>query len=96
VQGNTVFSDLWDLPDRQFDRLSPLQQQIVYWLALNRESAAPAKLKAEILPEVSGRQLIELEALAQRSLNFTASTSLTQQPAIVEYVAERLLPTIEQ
>jgi hypothetical protein len=28
VQGNTVFSDLWDLLDRQFDRLSALQQPI--------------------------------------------------------------------
>ncbi|MCC3430296.1 MULTISPECIES: NB-ARC domain-containing protein [unclassified Microcoleus] len=99
VQGNTVFSDLWDLLDRQFDRLSPLQQQIMYWLAINQEAATPAKLKAEILPEVSGRQLMEaLEALAERSLifderslNYTASTSLMLQPAIAEYVRERLL-----
>ncbi|TAE57342.1 MAG: NB-ARC domain-containing protein, partial [Oscillatoriales cyanobacterium] len=98
-QGNTVFSDLWDLLDRQFDRLSPLQQQIMYWLAINQEAATPAKLKAEILPEVSGRQLMEaLEALAERSLifderslNYTASTSLMLQPAIAEYVRERLL-----
>ncbi|MCC3492388.1 MAG: AAA family ATPase [Microcoleus sp. PH2017_25_DOB_D_A] len=99
AQGNTVFSDLWDLLDRQFDRLSPLQQQIMYWLAINQEAATPAKLKAEILPEVSGRQLMEaLEALAERSLifderslNYTASTSLMLQPAIAEYVRERLL-----
>lgn len=99
VQGNTVFSDLWDLLDRQFDRLSPLQQQIMYWIAINQEAATPAKLKAEILPKVSGRQLMEaLEALAERSLiengrslNETGSTSLMQQPAIVEYVRERYL-----
>lgn len=36
AQGQTVFSDLWDLLDRQFERLSPLQQQIIYWLAINR------------------------------------------------------------
>ncbi|MEG3848243.1 NB-ARC domain-containing protein [Microcoleus sp. herbarium19] len=99
AQGNTVFSDLWDLLDRQFDRLSPLQQQIMYWIAINQEGATPAKLKAEILPEVSGRQLMEaLEALAERSLifderslNCTASTSLMLQPAIAEYVRERFL-----
>ncbi|MEG4394881.1 NB-ARC domain-containing protein [Microcoleus sp. BROC3] len=104
VQGNTVFSDLWDLLDRQFDRLSPLQQQIMYWIAINQEGATPAKLKAEILSKVSGRQLMEaLEALAERSLiehrrspDNTASTSLTLQPAIVEYVRERLLQTAEQ
>jgi len=99
AQGNTVFSDLWDLLDRQFDRLSPLQQQIMYWIAINQEKATPANLKAEILPEVSGRQLMEaLQALAdrslledERSLNYTASTSLMLQPAIAEYVRERLL-----
>jgi NB-ARC domain len=104
VQGNTVFSDLWDLLDRQFDRLSPLQQQIMYWIAINQEGATPAKLKAEILPKVSGRQLMEaLEALAERSLiedrrslNENASTSLMLQPAIVEYVRERLLQKVEQ
>jgi SpoVK/Ycf46/Vps4 family AAA+-type ATPase len=101
VQGNAVFSDLWDLLDRQFDRLSTLQQQIMYWIAINQEGATPAKLKAEILPKVSGRQLMEaLEALAERSLiedrrslNYTASTSLMLQPAIVEYIIERLIQT---
>ncbi|PSB50276.1 hypothetical protein C7B67_15120 [filamentous cyanobacterium Phorm 6] len=104
VQGNTVFSDLWDLLDRQFDRLSPLQQKIMYWIAINQEGATPAKLKTEILPKVSGRHLMEaLEALAERSLiedrrslNDTASTSLMLQPAIVEYVRECLLQTAEQ
>jgi hypothetical protein len=104
VQGNTVFSDFWDLLDRQFERLSTLQQKIMYWLAINREGATPAKLKSEILPNVSGWQLMEaLESLAQRSLiedrrspDTTASTSLTLQPAIVEYLTERLLQTVEQ
>lgn len=101
LQGNTVFSDLWDLLDRQFDRLSPLQQQIMYWLAINQEAATPAKLKAEILPKVAGRPLMEaLEALAERSLiedrrslNDSASTTLMLQPAIVEYITERLIQT---
>ncbi|MEG4307786.1 NB-ARC domain-containing protein [Microcoleus sp. AT8-B1] len=99
AQGNTVFSDLWDLLDRQFDRLSPVQQQIMYGIAINQERATPANLKAEILPKVSGRRLMEaLESLAERSLifdersiNYTASTSLMLQPAIAEYVRERWL-----
>ena len=99
VQGNTVFSDLWNLLDRQFDRLSPLQQQIMYGIAINQERATPANLKAEISPQVSGRQLMEaLESLAERSLienerslNYTASTNLMLQPAIAEYVRERFL-----
>ena len=97
AQGNTVFSDLWDL----LDRLSPLQQQIMYWIAINQEGGTPAKLKAEILPKVSGRQLMgTLESLAQRSLiengrslNQSTSTILMLQPALFEYIIERLILT---
>lgn len=97
AQGNTVFSDLWDLLDRQFERLSPLQQQIMYWLAINREAVTPVKLQAKIIPKVSWRELLEaLESLEARSLTEdersrfeAAETGLTQQPVIMEYVTER-------
>jgi len=97
AQGRTVFSDLWDLLDRQFDRLSPLQQQIMYWLAINREGVTAAKLQDEILPKVPWRELLEaLESLQARSLIETVDAGLTQQPVIMEYVTERFIQTIEQ
>ncbi|MFB8789975.1 MAG: NB-ARC domain-containing protein [Potamolinea sp.] len=104
AQGNTVFSNLWDLIEQQFERLSPLQKQIMYWLAINREGVTPAKLQEEILPKVSWRELLEaLESLKARSLIFderalaeTAYTGLTLQPVIMEYVSERFIQTIEQ
>ncbi|GAB4209905.1 MAG: hypothetical protein Fur006_70030 [Coleofasciculaceae cyanobacterium] len=97
AQGRTVFSDLWDLLEQQFERLSPLQQQIMYWLAINREGVTPATLQEEILPKVPWRELLEaLEALHARSLIETVDTGLTQQPVIMEYVTERFIQTIEQ
>jgi hypothetical protein len=104
AQGSIVFSDLWDLLDQQFERLSPLQQQIMCWLAINREGVTPAKLHEEILPKVPWRELLEaLESLQARSLIFnerslieTANENLTQQPLIIEYVTERFLQTIER
>jgi len=104
AQGNTVFSDLWDLLDQQFDRLSPLQQQIMYWLAINREGVTPAKLHEEISPKVPWRELLEaLESLQarslienERSLIETGNENLTQQPVIIEYVTERFIQTIER
>jgi SpoVK/Ycf46/Vps4 family AAA+-type ATPase len=69
AQGRTVFSDLWDLLDRQFQRLSPLQQQIMYYLAIHREGITPTQLQEEILPKVPWRELLEaLESLQERSL----------------------------
>jgi WD40 repeat protein len=69
AQGTTVFSNLWDLLEQQFERLSKLQQKVMYWLAINREAVMPAKLQKEILPKVPLRELLEtLEALNERSL----------------------------
>ncbi|ACC84433.1 eIF2A-related protein [Nostoc punctiforme] len=97
AQGNTLFSDLWDLLRQQFERLSPLQQQIMYWLAINREGVTPTKLQTEILPQVPWRELLEaLESLKGRSLVETAATGLTQQPVIMEYVTEQFIQTIER
>ncbi|HEY9674538.1 MAG TPA: NB-ARC domain-containing protein [Waterburya sp.] len=102
AQGRTVFSNLWDLLEQQFERLSPLQQQIMYWLAINREGVTPATLQEEILPKVPWRELLEaLEALQARSLIEeahieTGNGNLTQQPVIMEYVTERFIQTIEQ
>ncbi|NEQ22012.1 MAG: NACHT domain-containing protein, partial [Microcoleus sp. SIO2G3] len=97
AQGKTVFSDLWDLLERQFERLSPLQQQIMYWLAVNREGVTPAKLHQEILPQVAWRELLEaLESLQARSLIETVDTGLTLQPVIMEYVTERFVQAIER
>jgi hypothetical protein len=94
AQGRTVFSDLWDLLDRQFERLSPLQQQIMYWLAINREGVTSAKLQNEIMPKVPWRELLEaLESLQVRSLIETVEAGLTQQPVIREYVTERFIQT---
>ena len=97
AQGTTVFSDLWDLLEQQFKRLSPLQQQIMYWLAINQEGGTPAKLQEEIFPKVSGRELFEaLESLHTRSLVETGNGNLTLQPVIMEYVTQRFINIIEQ
>lgn len=97
AQGRTVFSDLWDLLDQQFQRLSPLQQQIMYYLAIHREGITPTQLQEEILPKVPWRKLFEaLESLQERSLADTGKGNLTLQPVIKEYVTERFIQTIER
>jgi len=36
-QGLAVFDDIRDLLQRQFDRLSEIEQEMIVWLAINRE-----------------------------------------------------------
>lgn len=96
LEGSTVFSSLWDLLEQQFQRLSPLQQQVMYWLAVNREGVTPAKLQSEIVSTAWQELLEALEALHARSLIETADTGLTQQPVIMEYVTECFIRIIER
>ncbi len=96
AQDKAVFSNLWNLLDQQFDRLSHFQQKVMYWLAINREGATPAKLQAELFPVVSLSQILEsLATLRDRSLIETTKQGLTQQPVIMEYVTERLVQQIK-
>ena len=95
--GTGVFSNLQDLLAQQFDRLSPLQQQIMYWLAINREGVTMARLKAEFLPAITvPRLLAALETLKDRSAIETTDRGLTQQPVMMEYVTDRLIQEIDR
>jgi hypothetical protein len=54
----------WGLLQQQWDRLSPTERQIMYWLAINREPISCAQLLADILPVVPQRTVLDvLESL---------------------------------
>jgi WD40 repeat protein len=97
AQGAGVFSSLQDLLAQQFDRFSPLQQQVMYWLAIDREGVTPARLQAEFVPVTSLSILLAaLETLKDRSSIETTERGLTQQPVIMEYVTNRFIDRIER
>jgi WD40 repeat protein len=97
AQGTVVFGNLWELLDRQFERLSALHKQVMYWLAIDREGVTPAKLQAASIPAVTLPILLAaLETLRDRSLIETTERGLTQQPVIMEYVTERFIDRIER
>ncbi|MEH1814021.1 MAG: NB-ARC domain-containing protein [Nostoc sp.] len=68
-QGTIVFNGLRRLLDEQIERLSELEQQVMNWLAINREGTTIAQLHADIIPTVSKARLLEvLERLGRRCL----------------------------
>jgi len=78
------------LLDQHFNRLSPLEQSIMYWLAVNREWTTSNELQADIVPPISKARLLEaLEALSLRSLIEKQTNCYTQQAVVMEYVAEQ-------
>ncbi|WP_424101238.1 NB-ARC domain-containing protein [Moorena producens] len=94
-EGTIVFGDISDLMDQQFNRLSTLEQQVMYWLTINREWVSFKELQRDIIPAVSFKHLLEtLESLQLRSLIEKTSGKFTQQPVVMEYVSDRLIEQI--
>ncbi|WP_019501747.1 eIF2A-related protein [Pseudanabaena sp. PCC 6802] len=96
AQDVAVFGDIDRLLDRQFNRMSALEQTIAYWLAINRTLTTSAQLEEQIFPRVSRLQLFSaLESLSRRSFLEQRSGHYTLQPAIMEYITYRLIDRVE-
>ena len=95
AQGTTIFNGIRLLLDQQFDRLSDLEQQVMYWLAINREWVSLPELQADLIPPVAKHKLLEaLEYLERRSLIECSPQGFTQQPVVMEYMTEKLIETV--
>lgn len=95
-QGTVVFGDISDLLEQQFNRLTTVEQQVMYWLAINREWTALSELRDDLIPPVAPRTLLEaMESLQSRSLVERIASSFTQQPVVMEYVTDRLIEQID-
>ncbi|NET60528.1 MAG: hypothetical protein F6K47_31635 [Symploca sp. SIO2E6] len=97
AEGTIVFGDISDLLEQQFRRLSTLEQQVMYWLTINREWVSFKELQEDIIPAVSFKHLLEaLESLQLRSVIEKKSGKFTQQPVVMEYVIDSLIEQVTQ
>ncbi|WP_265272618.1 NB-ARC domain-containing protein [Nostoc sp. KVJ3] len=86
-EGTTVFYGVGNLLEQQFKRLSTSEQQVMYWLAINRKPVVAAVLQEDIVPAVSRVNVLEaLESLSWRSLVEKSFGGFTQQPVVMEYM----------
>ncbi len=93
-QGSGVFNGLQKLLTKQLQRLSTLEQAILYWLAINYEPVLVKQLQADLVPEPTKAKLLEaLESLKRRSLIETAQTALTLALSQREREQENALST---
>jgi WD40 repeat protein len=94
-QGTIAFGDINLLLDEQFHRLSDLEKQVMYWLAINREWVTLAELRDDFVPSPPQHNLLEaLLSLVRRSLIEKSAGSFTLQPVVMEYVTDFLLEQI--
>ena len=92
AQNITVFGDIQELLDQQFNRLSLLEKEIMYWLAINQK---PVKLNQFSKNIISPNQLPQLlgavESLRRRSLLENNAGFFSLKPALKEYVNQKRL-----
>lgn len=102
-QGISVFGDVRDLLAQQINRLSDLEQQVMYWLAIDREPVTLSELRADFIPKISLGDLLEaLTSLERRSLIEKAiptlieksRTRFTLQPVVMESMTDRLIESV--
>jgi hypothetical protein len=95
-EGKAVFGDVDDLLDKQFRRLSALEQEILYWLAVEREAVSLDDLRENIVRLASKEVLVRaLDSLRRRYMIETSNgASFTLQPVVMEYVTNKLVEQV--
>ncbi len=90
-----IFDDIRTMLEEQFARLSPLEQDLLLWLAIAREEMTPQRLQANLLPPVAKREFLEaLRALQRRSLLEKGDDGFTLQNVVIEFATGYLIDTI--
>jgi WD40 repeat protein/transcriptional regulator with XRE-family HTH domain len=91
-----VISDIAEVLEQQFARLSAQEKEILYWLAIEREAISLKALQENILHHpVTKRALQEaLQSLQRRHLIETRNASFTLQKVVMEYTTDRFLESV--
>ncbi|HAA28277.1 MAG TPA: hypothetical protein DCE56_12085 [Cyanobacteria bacterium UBA8553] len=98
-QKTLVITGITDVLAEQFNRLSGLEKQIVYWLAIHRQPILLSQLQTDILFPVKKSELIEvMQALSWRSL-IEKSTEpnevlFTLPPVVMKYVTNHFVDQV--
>lgn len=104
-QGFAVFDDIRSVLQRQFDRLSEIEQEIIVWLAVNREPTSLFELGEDVITPVSQRRLPDaVQSLLRRCLIETAPRTLIEkegerfflQPVVLEFTTHQLVDAAVQ
>jgi WD40 repeat protein len=87
-----IFDDIRTVLDQHFLRLTDLEQQVLFWLAIERETTSLATLRSNLLDPPSQRVLLEtLRNLQLRSLIEHQAGGFALQNVVMEYLTDRLV-----
>lgn len=90
-----IFDDIREVLDQQFARLSALEQELLIWLAIEREPIASQSLRDNLVYSGPPRAFIEaLRALQRRSLVGQSPHGFYLQNVVMEYTTDILVDQI--
>jgi WD40 repeat protein len=90
-----LLGDVRAVLDQQFNRLSELEQEVLYWLAIEREPVDLDALQDSIPHPVPKGEVAEaLRSLRRRSLIEPVAGGFTLQNVVMEYVTGRLIDRV--
>jgi WD40 repeat protein len=94
--GQLQFQTIEDILQRQFNRLSLIEQQLVYWLAIEREPITGAELRANLVPNPSLEPEIfnALQSLLRRCVAVRQAQTWSLEPVMMVYVTGRAIDEI--
>src|SRR5262249_39484451 len=89
--------DIRDVLDQQFERLSELERELIYWLAVEREAVSLDTLQKDMIGPITRREIQEaLRSLLRRNLIEAGSNIFLLQNVVMEYVTDRFVDSIAE
>lgn len=90
-----VFDDIRDVLDQQFARLTPLERELMVWLAIVREPVSYTTLRNLLAHPPAPRVVLEaVRSLQRRLLLETYEEGFGLQNVVLEYITDRLIENI--
>ncbi len=94
-EDSLIFGDIKQLLVRQIDRLTPLEKDIMFWLAINREPVAWQTLQSDLAKTVPLNKILQaIDSLERRSLLERDRSKITQQAVIMDYFTGELIAQV--
>ncbi|MCM1982035.1 WD40 domain-containing protein [Lyngbya confervoides] len=89
-----LFNDLHDLLAWHFERLSPLELELAYWMTLSREPLSVEQLQQAVLsPSAKKAVSSTLQSLNRRLPLEKSAHTFTLQPVLIEFLTEEFIKT---
>ena len=96
-EGPMTLHTLQQLLEHQLNRLTTLEQNIMYWLVIERDLVPLETLRNNLLDTMSTQEVLTaLKSLRRRCLieRGERSATFTLQPEVMEYVGERMVEQV--